>query len=166
MISFKIIDTESGQTLEKYVRKVLNTAPLSFIYKLFRKKDIKVNGHWEKEKYILNNGDEVSIYVTDAQLEEFNKKNDYQPNDSIKDWIIYEDKNILLINKPRGVLVQKDDHSSDKALDKLVIEYLMYKGEYDPQKEQGFKPGPAHRIDRNTSGIVIFGKNHASLVYL
>ena len=166
MISFKIIDTESGQTLEKYVRKVLNTAPLSFIYKLFRKKDIKVNGHWEKEKYILNNGDEVSIYVTDAQLEEFNKKNEYQPNDSIKDWIIYEDKNILLINKPRGVLVQKDDHSSDKALDQLVIEYLMYKGEYDPQKEQGFKPGPAHRIDRNTSGIVIFGKNHASLVYL
>ena len=166
MISFKIIDTESGQTLEKYVRKVLNTAPLSFIYKLFRKKDIKVNGHWEKEKYILNVDDEVSIYVTDSQLEEFNKKNEYQPNDSIKDWIIYEDKNIILINKPRGVLVQKDDHSSDKALDQLVIEYLMYKGEYDPQKEQGFKPGPAHRIDRNTSGIVIFGKNHASLVYL
>ena len=166
MISFKIIDTESGQTLEKYVRKVLNTAPLSFIYKLFRKKDIKVNGHWEKEKYILNVDDEVSIYVTDSQLEEFNKKNEYQPNDSIRDWIIYEDKNIILINKPRGVLVQKDDHSSDKALDQLVIEYLMYKGEYDPQKEQGFKPGPAHRIDRNTSGIVIFGKNHASLVYL
>ena len=166
MISFKIIDTESGQTLEKYVRKVLNTAPLSFIYKLFRKKDIKVNGHWEKEKYTLNVDDEVSIYVTDSQLEEFKKKNDYQPNDSIQDWIIYEDKNILLINKPRGVLVQKDDHSNDKALDQLVIEYLMYKGEYDPQKEQGFKPGPAHRIDRNTSGIVIFGKNHASLVYL
>ncbi len=166
MISYKIIDTESGQTLEKYVRKVLNTAPLSFIYKLFRKKDIKVNGHWEKEKYILNVDDEVSIYVTDVQLEEFNKKNEYQPNDSIKDWIIYEDRNIILINKPRGVLVQKDDHSSDKALDQLVIEYLMFKGEYDPQKEQGFKPGPAHRIDRNTSGIVIFGKNHASLVYL
>ena len=166
MISYKIIETESGQTLEKYVRKVLNTAPLSFIYKLFRKKDIKVNGHWEKEKYVLNTGDEVSIYVTDEQIEEFNKKNDYQPNDSIKDWIIYEDRNILLINKPRGVLVQKDDHSSDKALDQLVIEYLMFKGEYDPQKEQGFKPGPAHRIDRNTSGIVIFGKNHASLVYL
>ena len=166
MISYKIIETESGQTLEKYVRKVLNTAPLSFIYKLFRKKDIKVNGHWEKEKYLLNTGDEVTIYVTDSQLEEFNKKNEYQPNNSIRDWIIYEDKNILLINKPRGVLVQKDDHSSDKALDQLVIDYLMFKGEYNPQKEQGFKPGPAHRIDRNTSGIVIFGKNHASLVYL
>lgn len=166
MISYKINETESGQTLEKYVRKVLNTAPLSFIYKLFRKKDIKVNGHWEKEKYVLNTDDEISIYVTDQQLEEFKKKNDYQPNDSIKDWIIYEDKNVLLINKPRGVLVQKDDHSNDKALDQLVVEYLMFKGEYNPSKEQGFKPGPAHRIDRNTSGIVIFGKNHPSLVYL
>ena len=111
MIKYQINEKESGQTLEKYVRKVLSTAPLSFIYKLFRKKDIKVNGHWEKEKYLLSDGDEVSIYVTDEQLQEFEKKNDYQPNDSIKDWIIYEDKNILLINKPRGVLVQKDDHS-------------------------------------------------------
>ena len=166
MISKKIGEKEAGQTLEKYVRKVLNTAPLSFIYKLFRKKDIKVNGHWEKEKFVLSTDDEVNIYITDQQLEEFNKKNNYQPNDSIKDWIIYEDKNILLINKPRGVLVQKDDHTTNKALDQLVIEYLMFKGEYDPQVDEGFKPGPAHRIDRNTSGIVIFGKNHASLVYL
>ena len=166
MITKNINEKESGITLEKYVRKVLNTAPLSFIYKLFRKKDIKVNGHWEKEKFVLQTGDKVSIYVSDQQIEEFNKKNDYQPNDSIKDWIIYEDKNILLINKPRGVLVQKDDHSSTKALDQLVIEYMMFKGEYDPQVDEGFKPGPAHRIDRNTSGIVIFGKNHASLVYL
>ena len=166
MITKRINEKESGQTLEKYIRKVLSTAPLSFIYKLFRKKDIKVNGHWEKEKYALNVGDEVSIYVADQQIEDFEKKNDYHPNDLIKEWIIYEDKNILLINKPRGVLVQKDDHTSTKALDQLVVEYLMFKDEYDPLKDSGFKPGPAHRIDRNTSGIVIFGKNHASLVYL
>lgn len=166
MITKTINSKECGQTLEKYIRKVLNTAPLSFIYKLFRKKDIKVNGHWEKEKYILQENDVITIYINDEQLEEFNKKKDYVPNDDIKDWIIYEDKNILLINKPRGVLVQKDDHTPTKALDQMVIEYLIYKGEYNPNKDNGFKPGPAHRIDRNTSGIVIFGKNHASLVYL
>ena len=166
MIEKTITEKENGQTLEKYIRKILNIAPLSFIYKLFRKKDIKVNGHWEKEKYILSTGDNISIYISDEQLEELSKKNDYQPNDFIKDWIIYEDKNILLINKPRGVLVQKDDHSSTKALDQLVVEYLMYKCEYNPQNDNGFKPGPAHRIDRNTSGIVIFGKNHKTLVYL
>ena len=102
-----IVDSkESGQTLEKYVKKVLNAAPLSFIYKLFRKKDVKVNGHWQKEKYIINEGEEVTIYVSDEQIEEFNQKNIYQPSDFIAPWILYEDNNVLFINKPRGVLVQ------------------------------------------------------------
>lgn len=166
MEKFIVSEKESGQTLEKYVRKVLNVAPLSFIYKTFRKKDIKVNGHWEKEKFIVNTGDEVSIYITDAQLKEFESSKDLQASDEIVPWIIYEDKNILLINKPRNVLVQQDDKGVDKALDQMVCEYLMSKGEYDPKKDKGFKPGPAHRIDRNTSGIVIFGKNHDSLAYL
>jgi len=166
MLKSIINEKESGQTLEKYVRKVLNTAPLSFIYKLFRKKDVKVNGHWQDAKYVLNNGEEVSIFVTDQQIEEFNKKLTFQANDQIKDWIIYEDRNVLIINKPRGVLVQKDDHSKEKALDQMVIEYLMSTGAYNPQNDVGFKPGPAHRIDRNTSGLVIFGKTHPALVYL
>ena len=166
MQKYIVNDNESGQTLEKYVKKVLKNAPLSFIYKLFRKKDIKVNGHWEKEKYIVNSGEEVSIYVSDEQLEEFKKKYDFTPNNTIEPWILYEDNNVLFINKPRGVLVQKDENYNEKPLDKLVIEYLMYKGEYDPQNDLAFKPGPAHRIDRNTSGIVIFGKNHDALAYL
>lgn len=166
MKKYVVLETESGQTLEKYVKKVLSMAPLSFIYKSFRKKDIKVNGHWEKEKYVVQTGDEITIYVTDEQLNDFSNKVIYNPSDEIKDWILYEDKNVLLINKPRGVLVQKDDHSVEKALDQMVIEYLISKGEYNPAKEKAFKPGPAHRIDRNTSGIVIFGKNHDSLAYL
>ena len=166
MQKYIVNDNESGQTLEKYVKKVLKNAPLSFIYKLFRKKDIKVNGHWEKEKYIVNSGEEVSIYVSDEQLEEFKKKYDFTPNNTIEPWILYEDNNVLFINKPRGVLVQKDENYNEKPLDQLVIEYLMYKGEYDPQNDLAFKPGPAHRIDRNTSGIVIFGKNHDALAYL
>ena len=166
MQKYIVSDKESGQTLEKFVRKVLNVAPLSFIYKIFRKKDIKVNGHWEKEKFVVSEGDEVSIFITDEQLKEFENQKDYAPNNAIEPWIIYEDRNILLINKPRNVLVQKDDKAVDKALDQMVIEYLMSKGEYDPSKDKAFKPGPAHRIDRNTSGIVIFGKNHDTLVYL
>lgn len=166
MQKFIVSNAESGQTLEKYVRKVLKTAPLSFIYKTFRKKDIKVNGHWEKEKYIIHENDEVSIYITDAQLEEFERKLDLTANDQISPWIIYEDKNLLLINKPRGILVQQDDKGVEKALDQMVVEYLMAKGEYNPNKDKGFKPGPAHRLDRNTSGIVMFGKNHDTLAYL
>ena len=166
MKNFIVNDKESGQTLEKYIKKVLSYAPLSFIYKLFRKKDVKVNGHWQKEKYVISEGEEIMVFVTDEQLEEFKKKYNYVASDAIKDWILYEDDNVLLINKPRGVLVQKDDGYKDKPLDQMVIEYLMFKGEYDPQNDLAFKPGPAHRIDRNTSGIVIFGKNHDALAYL
>ena len=166
MKKFIVNEKESGQTLEKYVKKVLNEAPLSFIYKLFRKKDIKVNGHWQKEKYVVSEGEEISIFVTDEQLEEFKNKISYTPSDYIEPWILYEDDNVLFINKPRGVLVQKDDNYNEKPLDQMVIEYLMFKGEYDPQNDLAFKPGPAHRIDRNTSGIVIFGKNHDALAYL
>lgn len=152
-------------TLEKYLKKVLNTAPLSFIYKTLRKKDVKVNNHWQDAKYVLSSGEEVSIFITDEQYETFTKPLGLQANNQIEPWIIYEDKNILLINKPRNLLVQADS-SNDKALDQMVVEYLMHKGEYDPINNKGFKPGPAHRIDRNTSGIVIFGKNRDTLAYL
>lgn len=162
MQKFVVNSSESGQTLEKYVRKVLKEAPLSFIYKLFRKKDIKVNGHWEKEKYIIQEGEEVYIYITDSQLEEFKKKVVEKKVTDISNWIIYEDKNILLINKPRGVMVQKD-HSGEPALDDMVISYLIDKKEYDPSKEVGYVPAPSHRLDRNTAGIVIFGKNITAL---
>ena len=158
MISLVVKKEESGQTLEKYVKKVLNLAPISFIYKLFRKKDVKINGHWQDKKYVINEGEEVKIYVTDSQLEEFKSQKDIKASLDISNWIIYEDDNILLINKPRGVLVQKDN-SGDEALDDMVLAYLSNKGEYDLNSISAYKPAPAHRLDRNTAGIVVFGKN-------
>ena len=101
MQKFTIGLNEANQTLEKYVRKVLKEAPLSFVYRLFRKKDIKVDGHWQKEKYLLQEGEEVTIYITDEQLEEFKKKTLDTNVSNISSWIVYEDNNILIINKPR-----------------------------------------------------------------
>ena len=165
MISFIIKKEEEGQTLEKFVKKVLSEAPLSFIYKLFRKKDVKVNGHWQDKKYFISSGEEVSIYITDSQLDEFKRQVESKQVEDISNWIIYEDENVLLINKPRGVLVQKNSEDSN-ALDEMVISYLINKGEYNPNKNLGYKPAPAHRLDRNTAGIVVFGKNIATLRYL
>ena len=165
MKNFIITEKENGITLEKYLKKILNNAPLSFIYKTLRKKDVKVNGHWQDGKYTLSVGEEVSIFISDEKYNDFTSPLGVQPNNLIVPWIIYEDKNVLIINKPRNILVQADA-SGDKALDQMVIEYLMYKGEYDPLNNIGFKPGPAHRIDRNTSGIVVFGKNRDTLAYL
>ena len=164
MIKFVINKNEEGQTLEKYVKKVLPEAPLSIIYRLFRKKDVKVNGHWQDKKYVISEGEEVSIYITDTQLNEFKKQRTITVNEKIKEWIVYEDDNVLLINKPRGVLVQKDNEN-DSALDDMVISYLISKKEYDPNIDVGYTPAPAHRLDRNTAGIVIFGKNLATLQY-
>ena len=165
MQEFIINSSENGLTLEKYVFKVLPAAPLSFIYKLFRKKDIKVNGHHEDKKFRLTTDDVVAIYINDTQIKEFQKEKELTPNLKIKDWIIYEDNNVLFINKPRGLLVQKSA-PQDESLDQLVVEYLMATNQYNPDKEKGFVPGPAHRLDRNTSGIVAFGKNHETLAML
>ena len=165
MRKYIIQKSEEGQTLEKYVQKLLVSAPNSFIYKLFRKKDVKVNGHHEDRKFIIKENDEIAIYVKEEQFEEFLKEKAYQPNNQIQDWIVYEDENVLFVNKPRGLLVQKST-PQDESLDQMVVEYLIYKGEYDPSKELAFKPGPAHRLDRNTSGMVVFGKNHDALELL
>ena len=165
MREFIINDSENGLTLEKYAFKVLKTAPMSFIYKLFRKKDIKVNGHHQDKKYRLSSNDVVAIYINEQQFEEFLKDKELVPNTKIKDWIVYEDDNVLFVNKPKGLLVQKSA-PHDESLDQYVIEYLMATNQYDPNKEKGFVPGPAHRLDRNTSGLVVFGKNHNALTLL
>ena len=165
MRTFIIHQSEEGQTLEKYIQKLLVSAPISFIYKLFRKKDVKVNGHHEDRKFVVSANDEVSIYIKEEQFEEFLKEKEFEANDAIKDWIVYEDDNVLFINKPRGLLVQKSA-PQDRSLDQMVCEYLIYKGEYNPDEEKAFRPGPAHRLDRNTSGIVAFGKTHDALELL
>ncbi len=153
---------EANQRVDKYVKKYLNLAPLSFIYKLFRKKDVKINGHWVKESYILNEGEELSIYVTDSQIEEFSKEKEIEKV-NLNHEIIYEDENIIIINKPRGLLVHGDESEKKLTLANEVINYLYFKGEYDPKETKAFTPAPAHRLDRNTSGLVVFAKNLVSL---
>ena len=164
MILLKITLKDANQRVDKYVKKYLNEAPLSFIYKLFRKKDVKINKHWVKENYILQEGDELAIYISDQQLEEFNKPKEIEKV-NLNHPIIYEDENILIVDKPRGLLVHGDENEKVVTLANEVINYLYFKGEYDP-KEKGFIPAPAHRLDRNTSGMVAFAKNLISLQIL
>lgn len=161
MISLNITFKDANQRVDKYVKKYLNEAPLSFIYKLFRKKDVKINKHWVKENHILQEGDELVIYINDDQLKEFNKPKEITKTD-FPHKIIYEDENILVVDKPRGLLVHGDDNEKSLTLANEVANYLYFKGEYNPN-EKGFIPAPAHRLDRNTSGLVMFAKNLPSL---
>ena len=162
MQEYIVTRDEEGQTLEKYIKKKLKSVPLSYIYKLFRKKDIKVNGVRKDMKTVVHQNDQILVYIPDDKLDSFvNEEKDIVPSREIEPYIIYEDDNILLVNKPRGMLVQKNEKNV-KSLDDLVLAYLLAKGEYDPSNS-AFTPGPSHRLDRNTAGIVIFGKNTLSL---
>lgn len=162
MKSFTISKLEANQRVDKYVKKYLSNAPLSFVYKLFRKKDVKINSHWVKENYIVHEGDVISIYVTDSQIEEFTKQKEIEKV-PLSHPIIYEDENIIIINKPRGLLVHGDINEKRLTLTNEVLNYLYSKGEYDPKQSNGFTPAPAHRLDRNTSGLVIYAKNLPAL---
>ena len=157
-----ITKLECGQSVFKYVKKYLNNAPLSYIEKLFRKKDIKINGHWVNKNIILRENDVLRIYITDQQLKDFNNKIRHV-HTSFNHSVIYEDNNILIINKPKGVLVHEDKNEKVRTLANEVISYLINKGEYDSVKINAFTPAPCHRLDRNTSGLIIFAKNLIAL---
>lgn len=162
MKEIKISAVDCHQTAFKYVKKYLKEAPLSFIEKLFRKKDVKVNNHWVLKNYVLNENDILRIYVKDEQLEEFRQKK-VVVSISFTSSVIYEDENILILNKRKGLLVHEDKNEKIRTLANEVIAYLTNKGEYSSLNINAFTPAPCHRLDRNTSGLIVFAKNMESL---
>ncbi len=155
-------ELSANQRIDKLVRRVLNNAPLSFIYRMFRQKDVKVNDKRVKIDYITQIGDKVYIYIKDNYLEEFSQPKVVKPIKSNMD-ILYEDDNLLIVNKPVGLLVHGDENEKRITLQNIFLNYLIAKGEFDPKNLTKFVPGPAHRLDRNTSGVVVLGKNLPTL---
>ncbi|MCH3966863.1 MAG: RluA family pseudouridine synthase [Bacilli bacterium] len=161
-MTIQITDEDANQRIDKYLKRMLKEAPLSFIYKMFRQKDVKVNGKKATIDYILAPGDTIDLYLKPALLEQFHKEALTRPvKADFK--IYYEDKNVLIVEKPKGVLVHSDAREDKYTLHNMVLGYLEEKGEYDPKALNGFVPSPAHRLDRNTSGIVVFGKTLPAL---
>lgn len=161
MKSFEISKSEEGQTLFKFVKKVLPLAPLGFIEKLFRIRDVKVNAVREEKNRILQEGDRVDIYLNDRQWTDFTEEK-REVRFFVDPETVYEDENLLIVNKPRGLLVHGDKNEKRITLTNMVLSYLHRKGEFSFDAG-GFVPALAHRIDRNTSGLVIFGKNVRAL---
>lgn len=161
-MKIEIGPNEAGQRLDKFLRKWLKDVPLSAIYKSIRKGDVKVNGKKAKEKYSLIEGDVLQTreITSTEKKEKFNRIN----NDFLK--ITYEDENMLLVEKWPGVLVHSDSKKGEPTLTDYVLSHLYDKGDYLPEKEITFTPAPCNRLDRNTSGIVIYGKNFESLKML
>ncbi len=160
MQEYKVSEQEENQRIDKYIKKYHPNIPLSLIYKIFRKKDVKVNGKRTNNiQYIIKKDDLIQIYFPlNIEIEKEKKIK----NIPITFDIIYEDENILVCNKPVGLLVVEDSSEKNNTLANQVISYLEKNGEYDPMKK-GFVPAPIHRIDRNTSGLVLVGKNLSSV---
>ena len=132
------------------------------VYRILRK-DLKVNGRRVHEDAQLAPGDEITLYLTEEQLGKIARSPKKKPAARRQFRIAYEDDQVLIVNKPKGLLVHGDAREKSNTLANQVCGYLQEKGEYDPARERTFAPAPVNRIDRNTSGLVIFGKTAEAL---
>lgn len=155
-----ITENEAGQRLDKLLAKYLNQAPKSFLYKMMRKKNIVLNGKKAtgNEKLVL--GDQVKLFLSDETIANFSKVQIQKTKQKLE--ILYEDTDILLINKPVGMLSQKAKQQ-DESLVEHVISYLLDSGQLTEMELRKFKPSVCNRLDRNTSGLVVAGKSLAGL---
>lgn len=157
-----ITNNDSGQRLDKFLSKSLKAMPESLLYKYIRKKRIKVNGKKGEVSTRLQEGDVLSLYINDEFFQECEEAYDFLKAPK-KLNILYEDDNLLLLDKQPGLIVHPDETYHFDSLIARVKHYLYEKGCFDPAKEQSFTPSLVNRIDRNTGGIVIAAKNAETL---
>ncbi len=149
---------EAGQRLDKLLLKVLNKAPKSFIYKMLRKKNITLNGKKSDGSEKLAVQDEIKLFLSDETISAFREAVIAKVIDEAKLDVIYEDKHLLIINKPLGILSQKAK-KDDVSMVEYIISYLLDTKQITNEQLASFKPGVCNRLDRNTGGIVIAGKS-------
>lgn len=147
---------DAGQRLDKYLQKYLKLAPKSFLYRMLRKKNIVLNGKKADGSEKLKQGDVIRLYLSDETLEKFREEDRSYPV-----WpdleIVYEDRQVLMVNKPAGMLSQKAA-PEDVSLNEYLVGYLLAGGQVTRESLAGFTPGVCNRLDRNTSGLVIGAK--------
>ncbi|MBU4691638.1 RluA family pseudouridine synthase [Mycoplasma sp. ES3225-GEN-MYC] len=151
---FIATSNDQGRKLLKFLTSIYKNVPISKIHKVLRKGDIRINSKRNKDpNYIINSNDLITIYGLNDSDAFLLKSN---PNLTLNSEIIYEDENILLINKLPGVEV----HSNQNSLDQQVYSYLSF------TQNTAFKPSHVGRLDKLTSGLIIYAKNYESLVQL
>jgi len=160
---------ESGQRIDKLLVKYFREASPGFLYKMMRRKNILLNGHRSAGNEILKNGDVITVYFSEETFRKFtgaetagNELDRIRKSTAASLSVIYEDDNILLIDKPAGLLSQKAKESDISAVD-LITAHLIDNGSLTEKDLLSFRPGIASRLDRNTSGILAAGKSLAGL---
>ncbi len=173
MRTLNVGKNDAGKRIDKFLLKALNNIPPSLLQKYFRKKCFKINGKHATPTDVLCMGDEISLYISDEFFADGEKKKPAErftfPECTLSPRnIVYEDENIMILDKPQGELVHAnlpDEKAGDDeiCLVDRFIGYLYKKGEYNPESEQSFTPSLCNRLDRNTAGLVIAAKNAEAL---
>lgn len=162
MRKFVINKNDAGQRVDKFITKAVPDLPQSMMYKSIRNKNIKLNRKRCEISTRLCEGDILELYIKDEFFSDAPSEHDFLSAPADID-VVFEDENIMLINKKVGLVVHEDDTNTRDTLINRIRHYLYDNGEYDPDDENSFAPSLCNRIDRNTSGIVIAAKNAEAL---
>lgn len=165
MKEFIIGKNESGQRADKYLNRILPGASKSFLYKMMRKKNIDLNGHRLEGNEILTENDILKVWFSDETFQKFSARSEisnnneyvYAFNNLRGISVVYEDDNIIILDKPFGILSQKAS-DSDISLNEWLIGYLLIKGKLTQKDLSFYKPSVQNRLDRNTTGLVLCAK--------
>ncbi len=157
VLEFSIGPAEAGKKVQRFVRQLLPGVPLSGIHKMIRTGRVKRNGKRAKAEDVLAVGDVVRLYMAEADFAQVSKapKKFHGVTRDID--VVYEDERMLIVNKPLGLLTHGARGEHKDTLTNRVLAYLYDKGELHSRV---FTPAPVNRLDRNTSGLVVFGKTH------
>lgn len=173
MRSIEVGKNEADKRLDKLLGQILSLAPKSFIYKMLRKKNIKLNGKKAKGDEKLKEKDLVEIYLSEETFLKFaapqfkNSKIHEKEDEGLKKLaqkidlkkrIIYEDRDVIFFNKPENLLSQKAE-AKDLSANELLCYYLRKKGELTQKDLLTFHPSIVNRLDRNTTGLLVYGKS-------
>lgn len=160
MKEFEIKANDANQRVDKFIQKTCHKMPVNLMFRLIRQKKIKVNRKRCEPNQILNEGDKVFMFISEEFFEE--KVTDISKAKKLTN-IIYEDDNILVVDKEIGLLVHRDVKDNQDTLIDRILKYLVETHKYDPKKENSFTPALANRLDRNTAGLVLACKNASTL---
>lgn len=162
MHEYHISENDADQRIDRFLMKACPTLPKNLLYKYIRNKKIKVNKKRCTISQRLQSGDSVQCYMAEEFFQTAAQSYDFlQVPDTLH--IVYEDENILVAYKPMNLLVQKDQAGIQDNMNDRLLHYLYRHGAYDPRQEQSFTPAFAHRLDRNTEGILLAGKKARAL---
>ena len=163
MKEFTIGKNDAGQRLDRWLAKTLPLLPGPLAQKYIRLKRVKVNGKGSQRDVRLQVGDVLQLYINDEFFDQPREDNAFLAVFKPKLDIVYEDENLMLLNKRPGLLCHADEHEKVNTLITHIQAYLYQKKEWNPKDEHSFTPALCNRIDRNTGGIVIAAKNAETL---